>query len=144
MSELIECLECKKLVEELYTTDCAEGFGPAYYCADCLIKMAKEGFNDENVVCHCGCKMQLMDEENIIETVNKDGVLCYMCEECVDTGFVGLYVNQPDEVVDQVWEGKVEPDELEREYVYDWDYAIFYHSGNPELYHKKYNEYWDR
>lgn len=78
--------------------------------------------------------MQLIDEEHVLEIVNKDGVLCYMCEECEDTSFVGLYVNQPDEVVEQVWEGKVEPDELEHEYVYDWDYAIYYHSGNSRLY----------
>lgn len=143
MLDVNECFECKKSAEELYTTDCGEGFGPVGYCADCLIKLAKEGFNDKNVICHCGCKMQLMDEANVLETVNKDGVLCYTCEACEGASFIGLYVNQPDEIVDQVWEVKVEPDELEAEYIYDYDYALYYHRGNSGLYGKKYIEDWE-
>ena len=142
MLELNECFKCKKVVDELYTTDCTEGFGPADYCADCLIKLAKEGFNDENVICHCGCKMTLMNEEDVLEAVNKDGVLCYTCEPCEGASFVGLYVNQPYEVVDQVWEGKVGEDELEVEYVYDYEYALNYDRNNTVLFGKKYTEDW--
>lgn len=143
MKDPFACFECGKSTDcGWYETDCTEGYGTVGFCKECIIKLAKEGFSDEHTICHCGEQMCLIDEEYLLETIRKDGVICYLCESCDKPEFVGLHVIQPDEIDDQVWDGTVEPDDLEYEYIYDYDYALEYHRDNTDLYGKKYNERW--
>lgn len=144
MKDPFACFECGKSTDGgWYETDCTEGFGSVGFCEECIIKLAKEGFHDKNTICHCGRQMELEAEEDLLYIVLDDGVLWYECNSCENRSFIGLHVNQPDEVVDQVWDDKVEPDDLEYEYIYDYNYAMNYYRDNTYVYGKKYNKDWE-
>ena len=148
----IKCFRCEREFEEneeVYWTDCTEGFGEASYCARCILIETLNGFNNPKLICSCGKKMivfeeflhlqakkynsghshieGVVDEEyeemvsSILDRFSNRGMLYFSCnyEDCEDNTGIGVYTCQRDEVDDLVWEHGVQEDELEHEYVYN-------------------------
>lgn len=161
---ILNCMECNKILddEECYVTDCFEGFGDALYCKDCIMKGVVEGFNDPKLICSCGEKMlpnyfanfdlehdEDGEEKESVEVITLDifdrkSMLYYCClnNKCPYKNCIGVYTNQRDDVLDLVYERGVHPDELEHEYIYDYEYTLNYHIDNPALYQQPYTPDW--